>query len=89
MTWAPACLPSSEAKKGDGDDGRHDDAVSAPGDLAEAWGAIGGVVAFNLGWLLAGALQGDGYSVASHDVSGLGALTARSPWVMLTAEVIG
>ena len=53
-----------------------------------AWGAIGGVVVFNLGWLLAGALQGDGYSVASHDVSDLGALTARSPWVMLTAQVI-
>ena len=53
-----------------------------------AWGAIGGVVVFNLGWLLAGALQSDGYSVASHDVSDLGALTARSPWVMLTAQVI-
>ena len=53
-----------------------------------AWGAIGGVVVFNLGWLLAGALQGDGYSVASHDVSDLGALTARSPWVMLTAQGI-
>ena len=53
-----------------------------------AWGAIGGVVVFNLGWLLAGALQGDGYSVAGHDVSDLGALTARSPWVMLTAQVI-
>jgi len=53
-----------------------------------AWGAIGGVVVFNLGWLLAGALQRDGYSVASHDVSDLGALTARSPWVMLTAQVI-
>jgi hypothetical protein len=38
--------------------------------------------------VLTGALQGDGYSVASHDVSDLGALTARSPWVMLTAQVI-
>jgi len=53
-----------------------------------AWGAIGGVVVFNLGWLLAGALQGGSYSVASHDVSDLGALTARFPWVMLTAQVI-
>jgi hypothetical membrane protein len=50
-----------------------------------AWGAIGGVAVFNLGWLLAGAVQGGGYSVASHDISDLGALTARSPWVMLTA----
>jgi len=53
-----------------------------------AWGAIGGVVVFNLGWLLAGAIQGGGYSVASHDVSDLGALTAQSPWVMLTAQGI-
>ena len=40
-----------------------------------AWGAIGGVVVFNLGWLLAGALQGGGYSVASHDAA---TLTARA-----------
>lgn len=53
-----------------------------------AWGAIGGVVVFDLGWLLAGAVQGGGYSVASHDISDLGALTARSPWVMLTAQGI-
>jgi hypothetical protein len=53
-----------------------------------AWGAVGGVVVFNLGWLLAGAVQGGGYSVASHDISDLGALTARSPWVMLTAQGI-
>jgi hypothetical protein len=50
-----------------------------------AWGAVAGIVVFNLGWLLAGAVQGGGYSVASHDISDLGALTARSPWVMLTA----
>jgi Protein of unknown function (DUF998) len=53
-----------------------------------AWGAVAGVVVFNLGWLLAGAVQGGGYSVASHDISDLGALTARSPWVMLTAQGI-
>jgi hypothetical protein len=29
-----------------------------------ALGVIGGVVVFNLGWLLASALQGGGYSVA-------------------------
>jgi hypothetical protein len=51
-----------------------------------AWGAVAGVVVFNLGWLLAGAVQGGGYSVASHDISDLGALTARFPWVMLTAQ---
>ncbi|HEX6673648.1 MAG TPA: DUF998 domain-containing protein [Actinomycetes bacterium] len=53
-----------------------------------AWGAVAGMVVFNLGWLLAGALQGGGYSVASHDVSDLGALTARFPWVMLTSQGI-
>jgi uncharacterized protein DUF998 len=53
-----------------------------------AWGAVAGVVVFNLGWLVAGAVQGDGYSVASHDVSDLAALTARSPWVMLTSQFI-
>jgi len=53
-----------------------------------AWGAVAGVVVFNLGWLLAGAVQGGGYSVASHDISDLGALTARSPWVMLIAQGI-
>ena len=53
-----------------------------------AWGAVGGVVVFNLGWLLAGAVQGGGYSVASHNISDLGALTARFPWVMLIAQGI-
>jgi hypothetical protein len=33
-------------------------------------------------------VQGSGYSVASHDISDLGALTARAPWVMLTAQGI-
>ena len=51
-----------------------------------AWGAIAGVVLFDLGWLLAGAVQTGGYSVASHDISDLGARTARFPWVMLTAQ---
>ncbi len=52
------------------------------------WGAIAGVVVFNLGWFLAGALQAGGYSVARHDVSDLAALTAQYPWVMLTAQGI-
>jgi hypothetical protein len=44
-----------------------------------AWGAVAGIVVFNLGWLLAGAVQGGGYSVARHDISDLGPLTARFP----------
>lgn len=43
---------------------------------------------FNVGWILAGALQTGGYSVAEHDGSDLGALTAQHPWVMLTASGI-
>ncbi|HEY6708349.1 MAG TPA: DUF998 domain-containing protein [Actinomycetota bacterium] len=53
-----------------------------------AWGAVGGVVVFNLGWLLAGALQAGSYSFARDDVSDLGALTARSPWAMLISQGI-
>jgi hypothetical protein len=49
-----------------------------------AWGVVGGVVVFNLGWLLAGTLQTGGYSIARHDVSDLGAMTAQHPWVVLT-----
>jgi hypothetical membrane protein len=50
-----------------------------------AWGAIAGIVVFNAGWILAGTLQSGGYSVAKHDVSDLGALTAQYPWVVLIA----
>jgi hypothetical protein len=61
---------------------------SRRGAIWLAWGAVGGVAVFNLGWLLTGAVQGGGYWVASHDVSDLGALTARSPWVMLISQGI-
>jgi Protein of unknown function (DUF998) len=53
-----------------------------------AWGVIGGILVFDVGWLLAEALQGRGYSVAKHDVSDLAALTARYPWVFMTATGI-
>jgi hypothetical protein len=53
-----------------------------------AWAAICGIVVFNLGWLVAGALQAGAYSVATDDVSDLGALTATDPWVILTASGI-
>ena len=53
-----------------------------------AWGAVAGMVVFNLGWLAAGALQSGGYSVARHDISDLGALTAQAPWVLLIAQGI-
>jgi hypothetical membrane protein len=50
-----------------------------------SWGAIAGVFIFNLGWIVAGALQTGGYSLARHDVSDLGALTAQDPYVILIA----
>ncbi len=53
-----------------------------------AWGVAGGILIFNVGWVLAGALQRGGYSVASDDVSDLAALTARYPWVLMTASGI-
>jgi hypothetical membrane protein len=53
-----------------------------------AWGVAGGILIFNVGWVLAGALQRGGYSVASDDVSDLAALTARYPWVLMTAGSI-
>jgi Protein of unknown function (DUF998) len=55
-----------------------------------AWGVIVGVVVFNIGLLVAGALERRGYSVASDDVSDLTALTARHPWVlMISAGIAG
>lgn len=53
-----------------------------------AWGVIVGVVVFNIGWLVAGALERRGYSVASDDVSDLTALTARYPWVLMISTGI-
>jgi hypothetical protein len=45
-----------------------------------AWGAIAGQAVFVAGWLVVGALERRGYSVARDDISDLSALTARYPW---------
>jgi hypothetical protein len=34
-----------------------------------AWGVIAGVVVFNIGWVVSGALQRGGYSIASDDAT--------------------
>jgi hypothetical protein len=52
-------------------------AVRARVRAAVAAGAIGGQLLFIAGWLWAGAVEGHGYSVAEHDISDLGALTAH------------
>jgi len=45
---------------------------------------------FTIGWITAGFLQGDGYSVANHDISDMGAMTARNPWLyMLPTGITG
>jgi hypothetical protein len=42
-----------------------------------ALAASAGQIVFVLGWILGGALEGHGYSLARHDISDLGALTAH------------
>ncbi|MEP7196501.1 MAG: DUF998 domain-containing protein [Saprospiraceae bacterium] len=36
-------------------------------------------VLFTFGWIIAGFLEDNGYSIANHDISDMGALTARNP----------
>jgi len=52
----------------------------------QAWAAVAAVILFNSAWLVAGWVQGPPYSAALHDISDLGALSARSPWLMLVPE---
>ena len=49
-------------------------------------GATIAPVIFIAGWSAAGAFQDAAYSSARHDVSDLGALTARYPWIMLISQ---
>jgi hypothetical protein len=49
---------------------------------------MGAQALFIAGWLLAGAIEGHGYSVARHDISDLAALTAHHPWLPLATEGI-
>ena len=52
----------------------------------QAWSAVAAVILFNSAWLVAGWIQGPPYSAALHDISDLGAASARSPWLMLVPE---
>jgi hypothetical protein len=52
--------------------------------------AIAAQLAFVAGWIVAGLLEGHGYSSAEHDISDLGALTAHHVWlVQLTMGIAG
>ncbi len=47
-------------------------------------------ILFTIGWITAGLLQGDGYSIAHHDISDMGAKTAPNPWMyMLPTGITG
>ena len=50
--------------------------------------AVAGQVAFTLGWIVTGALEGHGYSSAVHDISDLGALTAHHPWITFFGQAV-
>lgn len=51
-----------------------------------AWTAPCAAVLLNGAWVIGGWLQGPRYSAAVHDISDLGALSARLPWAMLVPE---
>ena len=53
-----------------------------------AWAAVAAQGLFIGGWLLAGAIEGHGYSPARHDISDLAALTAHYPWLPIATEGI-
>jgi hypothetical protein len=52
-------------------------------------GAIVGLVVFCAGWIVAEAIEGHGYSVARHDISDLGALTAHYPTLIRATDAVG
>ncbi|MDP9240317.1 MAG: DUF998 domain-containing protein [Actinomycetota bacterium] len=54
-----------------------------------AWGAVLAHVLFVGGWLLAGAIEGHGYSVGRHDISDLAALTAHHAWLPQASAGLG
>ena len=51
--------------------------------------AVVGQVLFVAGWIVAGALEGHGYSVSRDDISDLTALTAQHAWIMRSTQGIG
>jgi len=53
-----------------------------------AIGAIVGQALFIGGWLVAGALEGHGYSPGRHDISDLGAVTAHHAGVILVTDAV-
>lgn len=54
--------------------------------IALSRGAALGQLLFTAGWVVGGLVQGGAYSPARHDISDLGALGARHPWMMLVPQ---
>lgn len=65
------------------------DRTTTPAAKRLAQAAIAGQLLFVAGWLVAGALEGHGYSALRHDVSDLGALTAHHPWLAFGTSGVG
>jgi hypothetical protein len=53
-----------------------------------ALACVSGQIVFTVGWLLAGLLQGDSYSIARHDISDTGAVGAPHACVLLVTQGI-
>ena len=53
-----------------------------------ALACVFGQIVFTVGWLLAGLLQDDSYSIARHDISDTGAVGAPHAWVLLVTQGI-
>ena len=49
---------------------------------------VSGQTVFTVGWLLAGLMQGESYSISRHDISDTGAVGAPHAWVLLVTQGI-
>jgi hypothetical protein len=54
----------------------------------QGWAAVGlaGETLFTVAWIIAGTIQGAGYSSIRDDISDLGARTAGYPWLLLAPQ---
>jgi len=64
--------------------------MSATRTAGARWALVGlaSEIVFTLGWLVAAAWQGPGYSPIHHDISEMGALTAPYPWAFLLPQAL-
>lgn len=60
--------------------------TTRPARRLPAVAGLAGQVVFVTGVLVAGAVQGDAYSVADHEISDMGATGAPNAWILLAAQ---